>query len=262
MGSVEHRALCTLFATTAQRAKLMFFANRIRMTCAVLLYGCFIGLSPTASVPAWAGDSNSNAVPSYTTTIEGSTPAARATIDNANDTVTIYVGGSFPAGTKPLALQFLFDRTAGNPAGYITPLLFEHTSFEAFTIYTVRAIGKGFVVFLNSAPQTIPFVVLEGTKVTTNANFTFGFTTARVNSSGVPFLTSQGVVDFDTPSDGGQGVGGVGTTNDWLWKLDAGPPVTVALGTTFGLSGSNADYTLGLPYRSYSAQAVGLVVAQ
>jgi hypothetical protein len=40
---------------------------------------------------------------------------------------------------------------------------------------------------------------------------------------------------------------------------EPGPPPAVALGTTFGMSGSNADYALGLPYRTHSAQAIGAV---
>jgi hypothetical protein len=82
---------------------------------------------------------------------------------------------------------------------------------------------------------------------------------AILDSSGVQAYNSQGVVDFDgTYPDGGHGVGGIGTTNDWLYVAVSAP--TVALGTTFGLA--NADYPMGLPYRTYSALAIGTLPAQ
>jgi hypothetical protein len=112
--------------------------------------------------------------------------------------------------------QYLFDLpNGGNNIGYITPLLFERTPGEAYTVYTVAGIGKDFEVKLDSAAQTIPFDMIEGTKVSNNGNFTFGFITAIVNSGGTPLLTSLGAVDMDAPGDGGEGVSGAGTTNDW-----------------------------------------------
>jgi hypothetical protein len=155
-------------------------------------------------------------------------------------------------------MRYLFNlTTAGNTTRYLTPLLFEFKSVEAATVYTVVGIGKGIEVSLSSSPQVIPFEVVEGTKVSTGANFAFGFMMAILNSSGVPTLAGQGVVDFDTPSDTGEAVGGAGTKHDWVF----GPSEpTVAVGTTFGLA--NADYALGLPYRTYSAQAIGALAAQ
>ena len=209
---------------------------------------------------ALAGDDTT----SYTPVAEGSTPTPRSVTDTFSGQVNIYVGGSFPAGTNLLYLQFLFDlTTAGNTFGYVTPVLFEYKPVEAFTVYTVVGIGRSFEVKLNSVAQSIPFDVIEGTKVPTNGNFTFGFVTAIVNSSGVPTATSPGVVDYDTPPDGGQGVGGPLTTNDWEWTIgEPGPPPVITLGTTFGLSGSNAGYALGMPYRTYSAAAIGALAAQ
>ena len=114
----------------------------------------------------------------------------------------IYVGGSLPAVTHPAAFQYLFDlTTAGNTLGYITPLLFEYKSDEAYTIYTVAGLGRGFEVALNSVPHTIPFAAIEGIRAPTNGNFTFGFVNALVNSSGTPVTTSEGIVDLDVPAD-------------------------------------------------------------
>jgi hypothetical protein len=233
------------------------FTNRkgLRDHRNILVPCCIIGLFLTASgARALAGDNTTT----YTPVAEGSTPTHRSVTDTEAAQLNIYVGGSLPVGTHLLKLQFLFDlTTAGNTSGYITPLLFEYKSVEAVTVYTVVGIGQGFEVQLSSIPQEIPFEVIEGTKVPTHANFTFGFITAMVNSSGVPVLTSPGVVDFDATADGGQGVS-TGTTNDWIWTGQFLP--VVALGTTFGLA--NAPYALGLPYRTYSAEAIGAVAAQ
>jgi hypothetical protein len=32
----------------------------------------------------------------------------------------------------------------GNTTGYITPLLFEYTSVDGYTVYSVAGVGKGF----------------------------------------------------------------------------------------------------------------------
>jgi hypothetical protein len=105
-------------------------------------------------------------------------------------------------------------------------------------------------------------MLVEGLKVPTGANFTFGFVNALVDSTGTPVLTSQGAVDFYNPSDGGQGVGGASTTNDWAVTNSYSPSPVVALGTTFGAPGANADYNfLFPPYRTYSAQAIGAIAS-
>jgi hypothetical protein len=221
---------------------------------------CSFGLLVTAfGSSALAGDETT----SYTPVVEGSTPTHRTEIDSWNGQVFIYVGGSLPTGTNLVAFQFLFDtaQVGGTTTGYITPLLFEYNPVELYTIYTVVGIGKGFDVALNSLPQAIPFEIVERTKVPTGANFTFGFVNALVNSSGVPTATSLGTVDMVSPSVGGEGVGGTGTTNDWVCSgvtETQGP--AIPLGTTFGVSG--ADHGFILPYRTYSAKAIGAVPAQ
>jgi len=198
-----------------------------------ILLGCALGLLLTVfGSSALAGDNTT----SYTPVAEGSTITHRSVTDNGFGELNIYVGASLPVGTDLLALRFLFDTTqAGNTSGYLTPLLFEYNPVEAATVYTVVGIGKGFQVNLSSAPQEIPFELVAGTKMARGANFTFGFVMGILNSSGVQVENSQGVVDFDgTYPDGGEGMGGVGTTNDWLYVQVSAP--NVALGTTFGLA--------------------------
>jgi hypothetical protein len=230
--------------------------GRISLRGAVAL-GCIAGASLTVlESRAMAGDNTTT----YTPVAEGCSPTHRSYVDTAYGQVYVYVGSHIPAGTKLVAFQYLFDLTdAGNTTGYITPLLFEYKSVEAFTVYTVVGIGKGFEVTLNSAAQTLPFDIIEGTKAPTNGNFTFGFINAMVNSSGVPVETSPGAVDQISPSESGEGVGGTGTTNDWIATVT--PGLVVGLGTTFG-AGPNADFTFVLPYRTYSARAIGVVAAQ
>jgi hypothetical protein len=194
----------------------------------------------------------------YTQVAEGSTTTHRPVTDDDSGEVYIYVGGFFPVGTHPAAFRYLFDLThQGNTTGYITPLLFEYN--ESLTAYTVVGIGKGFAVTLNSAAQTIPFDVIQGTKVTTNGFFTFGYVNATVNSSGLPVLISPGTVDFGQPAQSGAGVGGPGTSN--VWKVTAtSPSPVVTLGTTFGVPG--ADYPFYPGTRTYSAQAIGFLAAR
>jgi hypothetical protein len=226
-----------------------------------LAWLCLAGSALIFGSSALAGD-NTTGIP----VAEGSIVTQRRVTDLFAGQVNIYVGGSFPGGTHVIAFRYMFDlTTAGNATGYITPLLFQSTSVEAFTVYTVVGIGKSFEVTLSPAPQEIPFEVIEGVRVPTG-NFTFGFTTSVVNSSGVPITASPGVVDYDTPTDGGSGVGGPQTSNDWAWTLgEPGTPPSVTLGTTFAVYGG--DYALGSPaadqpYRTYSAQAVGVLSTQ
>jgi hypothetical protein len=64
--------------------------------------------------------------------------------------------------------------------------------------------------------------------VPTGGNFTFGFTTAVVNSSGIIIATAPASWIIILPPTGdkasgarrrGPGVGGPLTTNDWAWTL-------------------------------------------
>src|SRR5579871_1865318 len=141
-----------------------------------LVLGFSLGLLLNTLVPsAQAGDNAANSA-SSTPVAEGSTPTHRLQVDTWSGQVYIYVGGALPVGTNMFEFQYLFDFTEqGNTTGFITPLLFEYKSVEAFTVYTVVGIGKGFEVKLNSAPQAIPFEIIEGLKVPTNRNFTFGY---------------------------------------------------------------------------------------
>jgi len=197
----------------------------------------------------------------YKHTLQGSAPTARQTTDGYSGSVYIYTGGAFPIYTYPIAFQYLFGLSgAGNTTGYITPLLFEPQAVGQYTVYIVRGIGKGSEVSLNPAPQTIPFEILEGTKITTSGQFTFGFINALVDSHGTPLAVSQGAVEYVNPAVSGSGEGGPATTNNWA--ASSTQDTNVALGATFGVSGSNAANNLFTGYRTYSALAVGVVLAQ
>ncbi len=197
--------------------------------------------------------------PAPAITTGGSTPTHRSQVDTSPGNVYIYVGGSFLAGTHPVAFQYLFDFTeSGNTSGYSTPLLFERIAGELYTLYVVRGIGKGFKVDMNSLPRTIPFEMINGVKVCPGGNFTFGFVNAIVDAGGSQLASSPGAVDMDNPADTGQGVGAAGTTNDWS-VTNLRPFPTVSLGTTFGAQGSGADYVFWGSFRTYSAQAYGLI---
>ncbi len=172
-------------------------------------------------------------------TAQGSSAIRRAQVDTSPGQVYIYVGGSFPTGTRPAELKYLFDfTTAGNTTGYLTPLLFERVSGEYVTYYVVRGIGDGFFVSLNPLPGRVPFEIAEGLKESTNGNFTFGFVNAIVDLAGNQLDSSPGTVDLDNPADSGPGIGGRGTNNDWA-VTNVSPVPVVAIGTTFGVSGAD-----------------------
>jgi TPR repeat protein len=130
--------------------------------------------------------------------------------------------------------------------------------FPRFVCVTVSCIVLE--VTLNSAPQTIPFDVVKGTKLTANGNFTFGFINAMVNSAGGQVNASRGTLDFGNLEDG-EGVGGTGTTNGWSVTAVSPFPI-VALGTIFGARGSDANNTFYPSDRTYFARAIGALPAQ
>jgi hypothetical protein len=204
--------------------------------------------------------------PGETTVAEGSAPVHRTQVDSNGGQTYIYVGGSFPSGTQPGRFEFLFDFPSadGSTSGYITPLLFERVAGELYTTYVIRGIGRSFTVNISSAPQTLPFEILEGTTVTPSGNYTFGFANALVNSSGQQIVGSAGAVDMDNPADSGAGVGGPGTTNHWSVTNVGDPPAQgppSALGTSFGAPGSGADWTFYGSFRTYSMQAFGVIAS-
>lgn len=243
----------------------MFCTDRKRMqNRKAIVVGCsFVLLLTALRSRALADDNIGNSTASYTLVAEGSTLKHRLNVDGDPAQVYIYVGGTLPAGTNLLEFEYLFDMASpgGTTTGYITPLLFERSAGTTYTVYTVVGIAKGFEVALNSAPQAIRFEVIEGLRVPPNDDFTFGFINAIVNLSGVPVLSSPGAVDFDTPADTGDGIGGAATTNYWaVTATSPEPSPVVALGTTFSTSG--ADYPFWPLSRTYSALAIGAVPAQ
>lgn len=241
--------------------------NKVQLRKAIVLC-CSFGLLVAAfGSRALAGDQGVNPETTYKFVAEGSSPTHRSYVDSWSGQVYIYIGGSLPTGTHLLAFEYVFDSTdVGNTTGYITPLLFEYTSVDGYTVYSVAGVGRGFEVELNSAPHKIPFDVTVGTKVPTSGNFAFGYINALVNSSGAPVEVSPGSVDFDVPADTGQGVGGAATTNDWAATANlATPNPTAAIGTTYGYGGP-VDFTFVppsvTPSRTYSAQAIGAISVQ
>ena len=195
---------------------------------------------------------------SHRVILEGSAVTALPQTDGYYASVYIYAGGSFPVLTNPTALQFLFGFSgSGDTSAYITPLLFEAETFGEYTVYIVRGIGQGFEVSLSPLPQTLPFNMINGVKLTSNGNFTFGFINALVDTNGTPIVTSQGAVEYTVPANGGHGEGGARTTNDWFASETQNTAVPV--GTTFGLYGSGAADILFSEARTYAARASGIV---
>lgn len=229
------------------------------------LYAVFVLSAVWITRSAFAQLATADVTPSPNsgvTVTEGSTLTHRSQVDTSPGQVYIYVGGSFPGGTLPKSIFFLYDfNQAGNVTGYMTPLLFERVAGEFYTKYVVAAIGQGFLVGQDLNEEEITFSMIEGRQGTPNADYTFGYVNALVDSNGNPTITSPGTVDMDNPADGGSGVGGPRTTNDWA-VTNVSPTPVVALGTTFGASASNPNYVFWGSVRTYSAQAQGKILAQ
>jgi hypothetical protein len=202
------------------------------------------------AVPALAGP----------TETEGSSISPRSFEDTAAGQVFIYDGGSFSSGVNvnTPANNFSFDFSHENfngddPTGVITPILFEQTSPGNLEVV---GIGTGHTVSVGSS-YSFDFGLTSGTSVTTNGNYTFGFINALVGANGTPTVVSTGTVDWDDPADGGQGVGGAGTTNDWLFTPTDGN-ITVALGTIYSTTGNPAANPFLVDSdRTYSATSTG-----
>ncbi len=193
---------------------------------------------------------------------EGSTPTYRNNADGAIGQVYIYTGGTFPLGTLPTELRFLwdFEGPADNTTGFLTPLLFEESVSGEYTLFRVVGIGKAFPVRLQAGPAAIPIDIVVGSRVTLNRRTTFGFVNGLVDANGIQYGSTAGTVDYVGPQDGGTGVGGPGTTNYWGATYQPYPP-RVSLGITFGVSGSGATYPFYSNPRTYSAEALGYLTA-
>jgi hypothetical protein len=213
---------------------------------------CLALCATLASVPAVAGPLET----------EGSSIAPRLAEDTAFGQVFIYDGGPFSSGVNvnAPANNFSFDFSHENDngtdlTGVITPILFEQTSPGNFEVVGV---GTGHMVSVGSS-YSFDFGLTSGTSVTTNATYTFGFINALVSANGTPTVFSGGTVDWDQPADGGQGVGGAGTSNDWLYT-PSDTVTTVALGTIFSTTGNAAaNPFLVDSSRTYSASLTGEV---
>lgn len=173
--------------------------------------------------------------------ILGSALINRTFLDSSAGQVIIYAGGFFDNNLKVNTFSIFGDGYSGSRV--ITPILFEQTSAGVFT---VRGVGTGRTVASVSAPQSFDFGLQFGIDTTTNSNFTFGFIQALVNSSGSPTFSSLGSVDWTNGVSPGQGVGGPGTTNRFVFTPSLSG-LNVALGRTFGLPGTTADFILNNP---------------
>jgi hypothetical protein len=178
-------------------------------------------------------------------TVMGSSLVSRQYVDGASGQVYIYAGGSFQSGLTLSSFSLFADNFTGQRD--VTPILFELTSPG---VYTVRGVGTGDMVSPSAIAQSFAFGLQYGTATTTNGNYTFGFINAFVNTLGQQTSSTAGVVDFNTPVVAGSGVGGAGTTNDWVFTPTVSN-INIALGATFGLPGQVASYTLNNPSRSF-----------
>ena len=190
---------------------------------------------------------------------QGSTNVQRPNQDSGPGGVYIYNGGNFVNGQTVDQFQWFAPVFAGTD--HITPLLLTDNNGQ----FTVVAIGLTAAFMSSVSPGAVDAITLDspqaGSNLVTGNNWTFGFFEGSANASGMVTQKTAGGVAFDTPVDAPPGIGGAGTTNDWVFTpgvVDA-TITTVALGTTFG---TNGTYALNNPSlggsnvdRTYSANA-------
>ncbi len=186
--------------------------------------------------------------------VEGSSLTQRDYSDGSSGQVYIYSGGTFASGVT--VNTFSYVNTQGSE-GDLTPILFQETSPGE---YVIRGVGESLSPIVSSSVQSAAFVLQYGT-ATTGADYTFGFINSDVNGSGVQTSTSAGTVDFNEPYVGGNGAGGVGTDNQWVFTPSSfNTDDNIALGASFGVGGeyclNNNDDFWDLN-RTYSAELSG-----
>ncbi|MFM9959212.1 MAG: GC-type dockerin domain-anchored protein [Phycisphaerales bacterium] len=187
----------------------------------------------------------------------GSALINRPFFDSTTVVVAIYAGGRLPAGATVTTFSWYREFfTGGGATEYkVTPLLLEETTPGLFI---VRAIGTTRAAAPSTSVRTAPFGVIAGSATTNGGNFTFGLLSASVSPTGAVSNSTNGAVEFTFPPAAGNGLGGVGSTNRWIW-VPFGPITTVALGTSFGTAGNPTYPTnnsmIGGPFadRTYSA---------
>ena len=193
-------------------------------------------------------------------TDQGSTAVSRTNADTTGGQVYIYDGGFFANGETVTTFNW-FGPVFGAGNKNLTPILLTETN----GVFTVVAIGSTESFGSGAGAQSAGFGLQAGTDVVSGANWTFGFVEAAADSSGTLSSTTAGGVPFNSPIDGGQGTGGVGTTNDWVFTPSVGG-LNVGLGTTFFIPGGNGtgNFTLNTAglggfnvNRTYSANADG-----
>lgn len=198
----------------------------------------------------------------WAATIQGSSSTSRSFVDLSAGQVYIYNGGFFASGEQVTTFSWFGHLFSGSKN--MTPILFEETSTGVFT---VRGIGTGQTVTDSGASQSFAFGLTSGTDTTSNAFFTFGFINAMANTSGTTSSATAGTVDFDLTVDAGTGVGGGGTTNDWVFTPGSTSVTSIALGTTFFTPGHEGTVALNDPTkggsnvdRTYSANLDGAII--
>jgi hypothetical protein len=203
----------------------------------VLLFSLIFALSLTQ---AWAD------------TIGSSLSTSRNSLDVAQGQVYIYAGGDFASSGETVSTFSWYGPVFSGAQRDLTPLLFLDNGNGS---YTVEAIGTSMSVSGSASAQGPVAFGLQSGSLTTGSNWTFGFVNGIVNSGGTVTATSAGDVGFDA-LEGGTGVSGGSSNNDWVYTPTVSGITTLTVGTTtFGGNGTPLNSSVPAPDRTYSAQA-------
>jgi hypothetical protein len=168
----------------------------------------------------------------------GSSATHRGTYDTSTGQVFIYDGAFLPTGDTVTFFNWFGDTFTGSKD--LTPLIF--TFNPGTDTYTVVGIGtQEQNVTASGSVQSFAFGLLAGgtATATSGTDYTFGFVEGLADSSGNVTGATSGAVGHNSPVDGGFGVSGAGSTNDWVFTPSTFTSGNVGLGTTFGANGTN-----------------------
>jgi hypothetical protein len=172
-------------------------------------------------------------------------------LDVATGQVYIYAGGDFASSGETVS-TFSWYGPIFSGTRDLTPLLFQDNGDGS---YTVEAIGTSMSVSGTGAAQGPVAFGLQSGSLTTGSNWTFGFVNGIVNSGGAVTGTSGGDVAFNA-LQGGAGVSGGSSNNDWVFTPTVSGITQLTVGsTTFGGNGTSLNSSVDAADRTYSAQA-------
>ncbi len=179
----------------------------------------------------------------------GSNPVFTGNSDGDAGEAYVYAGGYFSADQQVSSMTW--NNGSNSPSDVLTPLMFQDNGSGDYEL-----IGIGQTLGAGSGLQTASITASLGTFDTgASTTDTFGFITAALDGEGNITSATPGAVDF-SGLQGGYGVSGSPSTNEWLYTVDVRPSSALFIGEVF--SYTDGGYSCGsdvcLNYYAYGAR--------